>query len=225
MQLLKIKAYEQLKDYPQIEALLRKLSELYPQQAGFRKQLVKFYLDQHRPQDAEKELRTIVAADPKNVEAESELVRFLYSVKGAPVAREELVARINAGGDIFPYQLALAELDYDQGHIDDSIRLLESLSDSDSSENAIKAKIKLAELDLRQKNMDAADKIIADVLTKDSRNVDALKLRASIRLGRDQFEAAISDLREALNDQPRSTELMLMLATCVRAKRSDRVGR
>ena len=83
VQLLKIKAYDQLKDYPQIEALLRKLSELYPQQAGFRKQLVKFYLDQHRPQDAEKELRAIVAADPKNVEAESELVRFLYSVKGA----------------------------------------------------------------------------------------------------------------------------------------------
>ena len=61
--------------------------------------------------------------------------------------------------------------------------------------------------------MDAADKIIADVLTKDSRNVDALKLRATIRLGRDQFETAISDLREALNDRPRSTELMLMLAS------------
>ena len=43
--------------------------------------------------------------------------------------------------------------------------------------------------------------------------MDALKLRASIRLGRDQFETAISDLREALNDQPRSTELMLMLAS------------
>ena len=71
----------------------------------------------------------------------------------------------------------------------------------------------MAELDLRQKNNDAADKIIADVLAKDSRNVDALKLRASIRLGREQFEAAISDLREALNDQPRSTELMLMLAS------------
>ncbi len=34
-----------------------------------------------------------------------------------------------------------------------------------------------------------------------------------IRLDRNQFEPAISDLREALNDQPRSTELMLLLAT------------
>ena len=95
MQLLKIRAYDQLNDYPQIEALLKKLSELEPQQVAFRKQLVKFYVDQHRPQDAEKELRAIVAADPKNVEAESDLVRFLFSVKGAAAAREELVARIN----------------------------------------------------------------------------------------------------------------------------------
>ena len=60
-------------------------------------------------------------------------MRFLFSVNGAAAARQELVARIDAGGEIFPYQLALAELDYDQGHIDDSIRLLESLSNSDSS--------------------------------------------------------------------------------------------
>jgi cellulose synthase operon protein C len=210
---LKIKAYDQLKEYPQIEALLRKLSEIYPQQTVFRKQLVKFYMNQQRPQEAEKELRAIVATDPKSVEAESDLVRFLFATKGGAAARDELVTRINAGDDIFPFQLALAELDYDQGRVSDSIRLLESLGESPSPENAIKAKIKLAELNLRQKNTDAADKIITDVLAKDTRNVDALKLRASIRLTREQFEGAISDLREALNDQPRSAELMLMLAT------------
>jgi len=213
LELLKIKAYDQLKDYPQIEALLKKLSELYPQQVAFRKQLVKFYINQQRPQDAEKELRAIVAADPKTVEAESDLVRFLFATKGAAAARDELVTRIKAGGDIFPFELALAELDYDQGRVSDSIRLLESLGEKASPENAVKAKIKLAELNLRQKNTDAAEKIITDVLAKDSRNVDALKLRASIRLGREQFETAISDLREALNDQPRSIEPMLLLAT------------
>ena len=40
-----------------------------------------------------------------------------------------------------------------------------------------------------------------------------LKLRASIRLNQGQVDAAIADLREALNDQPRSPDLMLMLAS------------
>ena len=75
------------------------------------------------------------------------------------------------------------------------------------------AKIMLAQLDIRQKNTDAAEKILNDVLSTDQRNVDALKLRASIRLDQGQIDAAIADLREALNDQPRSPDLMLMLAS------------
>ena len=140
-------------------------------------------------------------------------MRFLYRVKGPAAAREELVADINAGGEIFPYQLAMAELDYDQGKIDDSFKLLGSLGHSAYPANALKAKIMLAQLNLRQKNTDVAEKIVADILNDDERNVDALMLRASIRLDRDQLDAAISDLREALNDQPRSPDLMLMLAS------------
>ena len=40
-----------------------------------------------------------------------------------------------------------------------------------------------------------------------------MKLRASIHLERAEFDAAIADLLDALNYQPRSTDLMLLLAT------------
>ena len=40
-----------------------------------------------------------------------------------------------------------------------------------------------------------------------------LRLRAAIRIDRGELEPAINDLRQALNDQPRSPELMLLLAT------------
>ncbi len=214
VQLFKIRVYEQLKDFPQIEGLLRKLAEAYPQEPAFRQQLAKFYLDQHRPNDAEKELRSIAAADPRNAAAELEVVRFLYSVKGPAVAREELAARIKAGGDIFAYQLALAQLDYDQGKVADSFQLLETLgADQASPANALAAKIRLAELNRAQKNTAAAEKIVDDILGKDSRNADALELRASIHLDRSELDAAIADLREALNDQPRSADLMMLLAT------------
>jgi tetratricopeptide (TPR) repeat protein len=212
--LLKIRIFEQLGDLAQVEAQLRKLTELYPQQVEFRKQLIKFYIDQHRPGDAENELRTIAAADPKNSDAALDVVRFLIAENRAPAARSELVAHINAGGNVFPYQMALAGFDYAQGNFDDSFKLLQTLaSDASSPEHALAAKTRLAEMNLERKNIDAAAALVADILRSDNRNTSALKLRATIEMDRDQLEPAISDLRAALNDQPRSTDLMLLLAT------------
>ena len=174
-ELLKLKIYAQSKDYPHVESLLKTLAERYPQNVAFRKQLVNLYVTQHRPDDAEKELRAIAASDPKNIQASLDLIQFLYTTEGPVAARQELVARINAGGDVFPYQLALAEFDFDQGKSDDSFKLLETsyqfqffYAGRDSENHAGK-------LNLRQKNVDAAEKIVDDVLSADQRNVDALE--------------------------------------------------
>ena len=123
--LFKIKIFEQLRDLPQVELLLRKLTELYPQESAFEKQLIKFLVDQHRERDAEKEARAKVASDPNNSEAELELIHLLYTVMGPAPARQELVAGIDAGGDVFPYQIALAEFDFVQGNFVESFELLE----------------------------------------------------------------------------------------------------
>ena len=214
VQLFKIKIFEQLGDLPQVESLLQKLTELYPQEVAFRKQLIKFYIDQHRQDDAERELRAIATADPKNSQAGLDLIRFLYTARGPVLARQELVARINDGGDVFPYQMALAEFDFAQENFTDSFKLLETLaSNASSREHALTAKIRLAEMKLSRKDVVAAEALVSDILHNDSRNVSGLKLRASIRMDRGQFDPAISDLREALNDEPGSTELKLLLAT------------
>jgi tetratricopeptide (TPR) repeat protein len=146
VQLFKIKIYEQLKDYPQLQSQLVSLTEPYQQQVAFR------------------------------------------------------------------YLLALAGFNYDQGKSEDSFRLLEFLGNRLSPTQAVMAKIMLAELNLRLQNTDAAEKIVDYVLSLDKRNVNALSLRASIRLNRGEFDPAISDLKEALNGQPFSANLALMLA-------------
>ena len=218
VQLIKIKIYEQLGDLTREEAILRKLTELYPHEILFRKQLIKFYLDQHRPDDAQNELRAIIAADPSNSEAALDLIQLLYTAKSPAAAHAEIIARINAGGDVFPYQMALAEFDYNQGNDIASFDLLRSLiRDATSPQNALAAKMKLAELNLSRKNLDVAEMLVGEILRDDSLSglrlhAAALKLRATIRLERDQTEAAISDLLEALNAQPRSVDLMLLLS-------------
>ena len=150
---------------------------------------------------------------PKTSDAELALVQFLYKTKGYAVAHQELTARIDASGNVFPYQMALADLDYAHGNFADAVRLLNVLAkDPNSPDHSRAAKIKLAEINIANKNIDAADAILADVLRQDGRDVTALKLRAAIHMERGQLDAAIADLRQALDNQPRAADVMLQLA-------------
>jgi tetratricopeptide (TPR) repeat protein len=213
IQLFKLYLFERSGDLKLAEALLRKLTELYPQEPKFRQHLIKLYIDQKRLDDAEKELRALIAENPAHVEARMNLVRFLQQVKGPAAARQELVNRINAGGEVFPDQIALAEFDFTQGNVADSIGLLDKLADhADSREHALVAQVKLAEVYLSRKNLDEAEAVVSKILRQDNRNTDGLRLRAVTALERGRLDAAIADLREALNNQPRSTQLMLLLA-------------
>src|SRR5205085_1982520 len=54
--------------------------------------------------------------------------------------------------------------------------------------------------------------LLGNILRKDERNTGALQLRAGLRIDRGELDAAVADLRQALNEQPRAVPLMLMLA-------------
>ena len=213
IQLLRLKIFEQLGETGQYESLLRQLSEQHPKDGVFRKQLIKFYVDQHRTADAEKEARALVHEDPTNSEAELDLVRLLYAIKGPVAARNELITRINTGGEVFPYQIALADFEFSQGNFAEAEQQIQNLvSHARSKEQVLAAQIKLAEMAFKRNKIDAAEAIVSEILRKDSRNANALKVRASVRIVRGQLDLAIIDLQQALNDQPRSTELISLLA-------------
>jgi tetratricopeptide (TPR) repeat protein len=212
IQLFKLQLYEKSGDLKQQEALLRKLIDLYPFESALQGSLINLYVKQKRYDDAERELRALAYAHPSNFEIGMNLVRFLQQVKGPAAAREELLARIKAGANVFKYQIALAEFDFSQGRADDSVQLLEKLiSGARSSDDAVVAQAKLAQIQFSRRNFDAAQALVTEILRKDDRNIDGLKLRAQIRMQKGQLDAAIADLRQALNDRPRSSELMLLL--------------
>jgi tetratricopeptide (TPR) repeat protein len=214
LQLLKIKLFGETGDTKSAETALKKLIELNPQELGFRKLLINFFIEQRRLNDAESELRSLASARPFDSEAELDLVRFLYTIrKSAAAAQQELDTRIRAGGDIFPYQLALADINVAEGQLADGRQLLERLvSSTDSPEYVRRAKIALAQTYLSQREFGPAEKLASEVLHDDPHNVSALRLRASLSLERTQLDAAIADLNDALTSQPRSTDLLLLLA-------------
>ena len=212
--LLKAQLFVQKKDLPQAESLLSVLISENPESAkSLRANLVRLYISGRDFDKAEMELRAAANADATDSKAGMELVRFLISVKGPKAGRDELTSRIAAGGDVFNYQIALSELDFAEGHVTEATQQLQSLADKDSNaDHKLAAQTKLAEMYVNKTNFAAAEPLIAEILKKDRRNTTALRLRAAIRIEQKQYDSAISDLREALNDQPKSTDLLTLMA-------------
>jgi tetratricopeptide (TPR) repeat protein len=215
LQLLKIKLFEQTGNLQSAELGLKRLIESSPQEATYRRLLANFYIEQRRVDAAESELRSLVAINSTDSNTALALVHFLLSIKKDPLAaRQELNSRISAGGTVFPYQMALAEMDFTEGKIEAGKQLLMSLINAGGPpEQARAATLALGQMYLHGKDFDAAEKSANEVLQQDSRNVPALRLRASVRLQHGQPDAAVADLLDALNYAPRSTELILLLAT------------
>jgi cellulose synthase operon protein C len=211
--LQRIDAYARKKDLVKAEELLRKLIERNPQEAAYRAQLLQLLISQRKFVEAEKEFRARAEANPSDNKIGLDLVRFLVATKGAEAGRAELEARIKAGGDAFDYQIALAELHVGQNRADAAVQTLQKLVEAAATpDKKLAAQVKLAEVHLAKNDKAAAEPLIADVLAKDRRNGGALRLRAALSIDKGQFDSAISDLREALNDQPKSIELLSLMA-------------
>ena len=164
IQIFKLVIFDRMGDVAQYEALLRKLIETYPQEPGLRRQMVKFYVDHRRPEDAEREIRALAETRPTDAEAALDVARFLNMVKGPAAARQELLARIHAGGRVFQFQLALAELHFAEGKFDDAVQLLEQLANkAPSRSQALTAEVKLAEMQLSRKKVAAAEVLVAKI--------------------------------------------------------------
>lgn len=213
-QLLKIQLFGQSGDLSSAEETLQRLIEHNQKEPGYRRLLVNFYIREHRIEDAEHEMRRMVAANPTDSAAELELIRFLLKVKGAPAeAQKELDDRIKAGGDIFQFLMASVELKVEEGNSAAAKEVAEQvIRNANTSDRVQTARTALAQIYLNERNLDPAEKLIETVLHDDPHNASALAARATIRLQRSQPNAAIPDLTDALTRQPRAIGLMTLLA-------------
>jgi len=213
LHLIKLSALEKLGDTAKQEAAIRTLIATFPDQPEFKKGLIDFLLAHSRNDDAEKELRAVLAKEPDNSKAGLELATFIMKTKGADAARAELVNLSNSQKDPFPFLMAIADVDYGAGRFNDAESLLRKLASANGvSENGIAALLKLNGQFIGQKKYAEALTGIAEVLKNDGENAEALKQRATIEIEQSNFEAAINDLRTALNNSVKDDKIHSLLA-------------
>ena len=213
LQLIKIKALENLKKPDLAEHVLKNLSNDYPKVVGFKTVLAQFYLKYNRIDDAEKIYQLIVKNNPKNLNAKIKLVKFLHGTKGESVALKQLQTYSEQDPSNNEIKFVLFQLYFSRKEIDQANVILNSIiNENKGSEDARKAKgIKAAYL-LENGDKKAAEEIIDTILAEDKLDRNGLILKASIDIDRQKYDKAIGALRLLLRNSPDSSRALYFLA-------------
>ncbi len=214
--LMRLTALDQLGRDDEIEAQLRDMVDRFPED-DMRRVLVTWYMAQDRADDAEAYLREQI--DPENPDAIDRmvLVTFLTQLRGAETARAEIDAILSSTPADSPdralYRSVAASLDFDLGNRDAALTEMEDIiAGSEPSDQTRRIKITYAKMLNSTGNAVGARALVEEVLEEDTSNVEALKMRADWMISDDRPDEALVELRRALDQAPRDSEVLTLMA-------------
>jgi len=211
--LTKMRVLELKKDKPGIEQAFRELIKIDPDNRQFRTNLTRFYLSEGKKDKAEAEIRSIADQNPEDTNAKLDIIRYLQSVSGTDVAKAELEKIIKEQPEEYIYQLALAEMFLLERDAENAKATLNKvIKSAGTEEDGLSARVKLAELLLREGKRDEVDTLLEQTLAVDALNLQALTMRAALSLDAGRVEDGITDLRSALKNQPDNVRATMLLA-------------
>lgn len=194
--------------------VFKKIVTLDPSNLGHRARLAALMIKLGRMGDAETVLRQGVNDNPENVQAKLVLVDFLAKQMGKDKAEKQLQEYIQSESENDSLRNGLASLYLSTGEVDKAKQTFRDMIDKNISDTVSNdAKVKLAEIALRQNDTATAEKLLEEVLTLNVRHNDALMLRGAIYLSKREATKAIADFRAVLRDQPNVPKVYQQLAS------------
>jgi tetratricopeptide (TPR) repeat protein len=195
------------------EAQLRRIVELEPNNLGHRYSLASFYLLQGNKDAAERTLQEAVRSQPDSIDAKLRLVLLLAQQHGIERGVEQADQYLATYPANDPLKLELGEFLAQNGRTDAAERVFRGvIAHAGTGADGLAARNRLASVLIDRRDLAGASGLIAQVLQQNVHDNDALILRSRIALAQGQAEAAITDLRAVLRDQPNSVSLMRTLA-------------
>ncbi|MFW2541564.1 tetratricopeptide repeat protein [Primorskyibacter sp. 2E107] len=203
----------------QIEALgphLQAMYELFPGNEEIRSSLIRWYMSQEDFEGAEAFLRAEAGDPAEDTDGNMTIVELMQRTQGSDAALAELDRLIAAAGDGPAgalYRAARASAEFAAGKRDEAIAAMQAVLESaDPSDQTRRIRVMLAQMLTSTGNMVGAREQVERVLEEDPTNVGGLKLRAAWMIQDDKPGAAIADLRNALDQSPRDTSLLALMA-------------
>jgi tetratricopeptide (TPR) repeat protein len=215
IRLLRLRVLEQKNDIQGIGAELKEMVELFPDNPRFKEALIRWHISQDDPDSAEAILRKVAENNPDNAQAAMRVVGFVAAQEGEEAARDELLRLTGATDNPDPlFQHELARLDFQLGDRDGAIERLRALASKQSGDQVnLRATQSILSAMLRQTgDLEGSRALVDEILEADASNVEALKQRAQFLIDDDKPEAAIRDLRTALDGSPQDPDIFSLLA-------------
>ncbi len=205
--------YIQKKEPDRAVKLFQDLVDQDPESLTHRIRLAALYTGLKRLDEGEKVLRDAIARKPSDVQARLALAEFLASQRGRDVAEAELKAQIEKDPAAYALRFALAKLHESAGQLEEAKKVYEELIVRARLEpQGLEGRTKLARVLARQNDLDGAARRLEEVLKQNPKDEDALVLRGSLAMVRNEPTKAIADYRAALKGQPSSANILTLLA-------------
>lgn len=224
---VRLQILAQGQDTAAIEAQLRRMMELFPEDDELAGMLLRFYVARDDIDGARTLLSDLAAAADDIVAREdalTALVRLRLEREGPEAAVAELDRIIAADPDsAAPFRVLRAVLRFEGGERESGIAGVVALLEEDLSPiDRGRFQIVLAQMLLETGDIMGAQQLVDTVLEDDAGQTDALKMRAGWLIEDDDPDRAIQDLRRVLDDDAEdATALTLMAQAHARAGERD----
>jgi len=213
LQLMRISVFEANRDLESAVAAYEQLISEQPNNLYFHYRFVSLLEANQRHDEAAELIRTLANAQPDEVQLKLWLVQYLVNHKDLPTAESTLRAYIDAQPDQFDLQIGLgAVLLAQQKETEARAHYLALTANEEQSELAQRARLALAQLELRDGNAGASNRWIDEVLELEPENPDALTLQASKALQAKNYADAVATARSVLRNRPESIAALGVLA-------------
>lgn len=213
---IKLRLLNDAGDIAAVGAQLQEMVKLFPDNTEVSGNLIRWYMSQNDTAGAEAFLRSLAGADTGPTDGHLTIVQFLEATQGNTVARAELIRLAEANADTENdalYSALAAVIDFGQGDRDAAIATIEGLvADAAPGEQTTRIRLMLAQMLYETGNTVGARAQIEEVLTADTTNVAALKMRATWAIADDDTAAALIDLRTAIDQSPQDSDTITLMA-------------
>ena len=212
LQLLRIRVLDNLDRADDVLAAYENLVDLYPDESAYRRAFARELITIENYDGARAQLEKAAELEPANLDAKIDVIRLIGATAGVEDAEAQLRGYIAAEPDNADLKFALVDFLNSAGRPEAGATVLEELAGDNEQEIALRAKNRIARTLLQRGEEDEASALIDEILAADERNTAALIKRATVRINTEDFDNAIVDLRTALDNDPDSTDAMLMMA-------------
>jgi tetratricopeptide (TPR) repeat protein len=212
----KVRLLARIGDIDGTGAQLKQMTTRFPDNREIQQALVNWYMSQGDTDGAEAFVRDLAGDDSADTAGHLSVVQMLQATRGNDAARAELLrlSEANAGNDNGRLYAAMtASMDFEAGQTEEGIAAMRTaLEGAEPGTQTRQLQVMLARMLVGTGAREDARALVDEVLTEDSSNVAALKMRAGWFIDADRPGEAIVALRSALNQNPRDSETLTLMA-------------